>query len=405
MISKPDGTTGRRGAGLVRRIAGDIPGRYWLVLAVVYAISYLYWHWVGKPWTGDSLYYTAMTYHYSGHNLDEAIRLTGVYFHDPAIDRLHYGFDNPTIAPLIYPRVVYPALSVPFVLLFGGAGMYVVPLLSSLFLAWGLMRLFTRLFTKEIALAVTALFVMTVAFLEYLTGLFTEAPAVAFTVGILMMLPIGGRRFGWREAVGSSVLLVLITFCRQSGPVLLGAICCAWLWVVFQRRSLRGNPWTRPALVLVPVGIVSTLLLQWWAPYDALAWFVHVNHEPNTASAIKHIPRIFWHLTVTDAKGYFNHDLVMLIIWCVGLLSCLVRPQSVRSGLLIGSLLPSALLAVLNSKPSSFRYYLPMYPFLLLAFAGVLHHVLVRRRAAAAGEAEPEREAAGDDVPQTVVTG
>jgi hypothetical protein len=379
----------RRARGL---IGGAIPGRYWLVLAVLYTLAYLYYHWTGKPWTGDSLYYTAMSFDFAGHDLAEAIRLTGRYFHDPEIDRLRNAFDNPALAPLIYPRVVYPALSVPFVLLLGGTGMYVVPLLGSLFVVWGLMRLLTRLFGTAIALGVTGLFIVTVAFLEFVTGLFTESPAMAFTVAIVLMLPLGGRRFGATAAVASAVLLVLITFCRQGGPVLIGAIGCAWLWTLVRRRSLRGNPWNLPLLVLAPVGIASSLVLQWWAPYDVLAWFVQVNGEPDMAGAVRHLPQIYWTLTVTDLRDYFGHDLAMFAIWCAGLISCLVLPLSVRTGLLLGALAPSALLAVLNSKPSSFRYYLPMYPFLVLAAAGLLHHLLVHRPAKNAEPGNAQRD-------------
>ncbi len=402
-------TGGRRFRALLLRLAGGIPGRYWLTVAGVFTISYILWHLYGRPWTGDALYYTAMTFDFAGHDLDTAIKLTGEYFNDPKIDRLHYGFESPVISPLIYPRVVYPALSVPFVLLMGGTGMYVVPLLSSIFIVWGLMRLLTRLFTKEIALAVTVAFILTVAFLEFVTGLFTESPALAFTVAIIMMLPLGDRRFGVREAVACSILMVLTTFSRQSGPVIVGAICCAWLWTLAQRRSFRGNPWTLPLAVLLPVGLVSTLVLQWWAPYDAVAWFVSVNKEPDTLTAIKHIPQIFWNLTLTDAKQYFVRDLCMFAIWCAGVISCFVRPTSVRTGLLLGSIAPSALLAVLNSKPSSFRYYLPMYPFLLLAAAGLLYHLLVRPAEPMAdatdpadpADPEPDRLPA-DEVPTTV---
>ncbi|MEU4419565.1 hypothetical protein AB0F81_03000 [Actinoplanes sp. NPDC024001] len=370
----------RRLPMLVTRLAGDVPGRYWLLLAGLFLVGYVYWHLWGKPWTGDSLYYTAMTFQFAGHDLDEAIRLTGEYFNDPEIDRLHYGFEDPVISPLIYPRVVYPALSVPFVLLMGGTGMYVVPLLSALFIVWGLMRLMSRLFTKEIALAITAVFILTNAFLEFMTGLFTEAPALAFTVAILMLLPLGGKRFGMREAIACSILLVLVTFCRQSGPVIVSAVCFAWLGTLVLHRRLRTNEWNLPVLVLLPVGLAGTLLMQWWAPYDVLAWFVKVNNQPDTITAIRNMPEIFWKLTVADANQYFQRDVALLGIWAAALISILVRPRSVLTALLIGALGPSMLLSVLNSTVSSFRYYLPMYPILVLAAAGLVHHVLLTPR-------------------------
>jgi hypothetical protein len=389
-----------RPAALLRRAAGPVPAGYWLVLALLYAVTYVFWRYHGKPWSGDALYYTAMAFHYAGHSVDDAIRLTGAYFQDPDIQRLHRGFDSATLAPLIYPRVVYPALSVPFVLLMGGAGMWVVPLLSSLFLVWGLMRLLARLYTPGIATGVTALFMVTVAFKEFGTGLFTESPTMAFVVAILLLLPLGGRRFGRRAAVGCALLLVAIAFCRQSAPVVVSAVCCAWLWTVVRRRTFRGNEWNRPVAVLLPVGLAVTLFLQWWAPYDVLAWYTRVNDEPDTRTALLHMPQIFVHLTLTDSRTYFTTDGVMLVLWCAALLACAVRPLSVHTGLFAGALAPSMLLSVLNSTASSYRYYVPMYPILLLAAAGLLHHLMVRRREPAAGlpaqpAANTSRELAG----------
>jgi hypothetical protein len=112
-----------------------------------------------------------------------------------------------------------------------------------------------------------------------------------------------------------------------------------------------------------------------------VAWFVRVNHEPSTRSAFSHFPEIAWHLMVKDASNYFGHDMGMLAIWSLGLLAIFIRPLSVRTGLLLGGLIPSIVLATLNSLPSSFRFFLPMYPFLILSAAGLLHFILVRPRA------------------------
>ncbi|GAB1644513.1 hypothetical protein [Krasilnikovia sp. MM14-A1259] len=365
------------------RLAGPVPARYWLLLAGLFLVLYTYWRYVGKPWTGDALYYTAMTFRYSGHGLEDAIRLTGEYFHDPNIQRLHRGFDNPVYAPLIYPRVVYPALSVPFVLLMGGSGMWVVPLLSALFVVWGLMRLLTRLFTAHVALAVTAFFMTTIPFLEFGTGLFTESPTLALVVGLMLLLPLGGRRFGAKEAVVAAILVVAITFCRQVTPVVVVPICAAWLWTALGQRQVRRNPWNLPLAVIGPVGIAVTMFVRWWAPYDIIEWFVHINGEPDVRTAFRHFPRIAWHLIVADTRDTFVSDRGMLLLWCVGLIACLVRPLSVHTGLLLGALGPSIFIATLNSQPTSMRYYLPMTPFLILAAAGLLHLLLTRPHGAA----------------------
>ncbi len=378
---------------LLRRAGRPVPLRHWVTLAVVFTVSYVWWRWTTPMWTGDALYYTAMTYHYAGHSLEESIRLTGVYFHDPKIERLHLGFDNPRVAPLIYPRVVYPAMSVPFVMLIGGAGMYVVPLLSAIFTAWGLTRLLTRLFRAEIALAVVGLFLLSTAFRTFGAGLFTEAPTLAFVTALLLLLPIGGRRFGPAAAAACALLLVAITFCRQSAPVLVSAVCAAWVWTVVRRRSLRRNPWTPVVLVLLPVGLAATAVLQWWAPYDVLWWYAHINHEPSVRVALHHLPQHFWHNTVADSRRYLKTDAAIMILWLGALVSCLTAFRSERTALFLGALGPSAVLTTLNGVPSEFRYYVPMYPILLLAAAGLLHQVTARRAAVPPPPAtQPARE-------------
>jgi hypothetical protein len=368
----------RRAEAFLLRLAGPVPGRYWLLLAGIFVMAYAFWHHYGRPYSGDHLYYTAMTFRYAGHSLPEALQLTAAYFDEPNIERLYYGFEDPDISPLIYPRVVYPALSVPFVLLLGGTGMYVVPLLSSIFIVWGLVRLMTRLFTKEIAVAVTSVFILTYAFLQFGTGLFTEGPVMAFVVGITMMLPLGGRRFGIKEAVTCSVLLVLITFTRQATPVVVSAVCAAWVWAAVRERRVRSNRWTLPVAVLLPVGLVCTFFLQWWAPYNPLSYYVRRNREPDALTAFSHFPEQAWRLLTRDGS-YFQEDLGMLAIWMAALVSCVVLFKSVRTGLVVGAFAPSLVISTISTRPTAFRYYTPMYPFLIIAAAGLLYVLFVER--------------------------
>jgi hypothetical protein len=368
----------------ISRIAGPVPTRHWIFISAAFLIAYVFWRWAKHPWDGDSLYYTAMTYRYAGYGLEDAIHQTGLYFGEPDIGRLHYGFTDPVIGPLIYPRVVLPALSLPFVLLFGGSGMWVVPFLSGAFVVWGLTRLLTRLFDASIAVVGTLAFVCTASFLEFGTGLYTEAPALAFAVALLLLLPMGERgpdwSFGWKAGLGAAACIVLISFSRQAGPILVSAICGAWLWTTVRQRAFRRNPWTKPVLYTLPAGLISTAVLQWWAPYDIMAWFVKINNEPNTAAALRDFFPIAWRDLASDAYGYFPHDLIMLAIWLLALAGCVYLARSPLTGMMVGGLVPSLILSTLNSVPSSFRYYVPMYPIMVVMAVTMACSVFARTR-------------------------
>lgn len=371
--------TATRIKALVARAAGPVPGRYWLFVYALFAVVYIFWHHYGRPYSGDHLYYTAMTFRYAGYSLPDALRLTAEYFQELNIERLYYGFEDPDFSPLIYPRVVYPALSVPFVLAMGGTGMYVVPLIASIFTIWGLIRLLTRLFTKEIALVVTSVFVLTYAFQQFSTGLFTEGPVLALVVGLALLLPLDGRSFGLRESVVGSLLIVLLTFTRQSAPIAVSAVCAAWLWTSVFERRIRGNPWNLPVAVFLPVGLACTFFLQWWAPYNPFNYFLHRTGEPDVVTGMSHFHAHAWRLLTRDAS-YFQDDLGMLALWLLAGASVLAMFRSPRTGLLIGGLAPSLFLATINTRPTQFRYYLPMYPFLIIAAAGMLYFLFINRR-------------------------
>ncbi|MFD0637024.1 hypothetical protein ACFQ9X_41085 [Catenulispora yoronensis] len=51
--------------------------------------EYWWWHSRVKLWDGDALYYVAAALKFAGHSTDEALRQTGVFFHqEDTVDRI-----------------------------------------------------------------------------------------------------------------------------------------------------------------------------------------------------------------------------------------------------------------------------------------------------------------------------
>lgn len=384
------------------RTRGGIPGGYWVLIMGIFLFQYAYWHHYARMWDGDSLYYLAMALKFAGHSTDDAIRLTGIFFHQQAtIGRIRggltgqHGLPGASMYYMIEPRFVLPLASAPFIALFGTSGIWVVPFLCSIAFVYALMRLVSRLFSPEIALLVTGAYLLTEAFFFFQSGILTEGPATLCVVLLLLNLPLG-RTVTWKNDVIVVFLLVLLTFTRQAGPVPVAAIFFAWLWTAVRLRSWR-NEWTGITVVSLVACFLLQVLTMVLFPYNALRNFSEVNHLGSTSYAEHHLwqtvskfPHIAWNLLQEDLRDYFVSDNAMRVLWVLALVGLVLRVRTIYGAMFLGALIPSVVLWFLNSTMSEFRYYLPMYPMLLLLVAEFVRWVVATAR---------DRMKAGADVP------
>lgn len=356
-----------RSARAWRAFAGEVPGRYWALLAALFAAGYVYYHATHRGYTGDGLYYAAMAMMRAGHPYWDALHAVGGYFHDPNIFRLDYGFFDPQFNPLIKPRVMYPVLSVPFVWMFGVGGMWAVPVLAALYTLWGNTRLIARLYSPRIAFAVLIPFLTTIAWWEFGTGVYTEPLAIAFMTCLLRNLPLG-RAVGPRQHCVVALMLVALSLTRQMTMVPMAMLVAPYLWSVLRARRAR-TAWLVPAAVGALVGGLALLLLMVWAPYDALDGFLRNTHSKTLGLAVRHLPSIAWRLLRGESASYLRADLPMVLLWVAAIASCVARWRGYVAALFIGAAGSSVVFAVLNGVPGSLRYFVPMYPVLLLMVA------------------------------------
>ncbi len=391
------GQSAERGAGgraraaaarLVRAAAGEVPARYWLLLGALFVLGYVYYHATHRGYTGDGLYYAAMALMRAGSRYWEALHAVGVYFHDPNVFRLDYGFFDPQFNPLIKPRVLYPILSAPFVRAFGVGGMWVVPALAAVYTLWGNATLLARLYGPRIAFAVLLPFLTTIAWWEFGTGVYTEPLAIALMTCLLRNLPLG-RPARVRNHVMVALMLVALSLTRQMTTVPMAMLVAPFLWSVLRRedagaasepgggrgwlgacwRRARGSAWLVSAAIGVIVGGLALFLLLVWAPYDALAAFLRNTHTKTLGLAIRHLPQIAWRLLKAESASYLRADLPMTLLWVAAIGACVARFRTYVAALFVGAAGSGVVFAVLNGVAGSLRYFFPMYPVLLLMVA------------------------------------
>lgn len=88
--------------------------------------------------------------------------------------------------------------------------------------------------------------------------------------------------------------------------------------------------------------------------------------EQTAAGGLSAVPRVLVDIAVSD-YGRIRYDLALLLVLLVCIGSVLARHRSELSKLAAGTYLVTLALNVLVVEPSYFRYFMPVYPVLLLA--------------------------------------
>ena len=195
------------------RARGEVPNAAWLILLAVFVTEYWWWHSRVRLWDGDALYYVAAALKFAGHSTDEALRHTGVFFHqEGSVERIRGTLTGVAGQPgagahdLEAPRFFYSVLAVPFIWVFGAKGIWVAVVPVRAAFLFVTMRLLTRLFGVQLALAMLVLYQIAYSFWFFQTGIYTESLAALLIVLILTRLPLE-RTATRNDLVGIGVLL------------------------------------------------------------------------------------------------------------------------------------------------------------------------------------------------------
>jgi hypothetical protein len=366
------------------RVRGEVPNAAWLIVLAVFVTEYWWWHSRVRLWDGDALYYVAAALKFAGHSTDEALRQTGVFFHqEDSVERIRGTLTGVAGQPgagahdLEAPRFFYSFLAVPFIWVIGAKGIWIVSLLCALGFLYVTMRLLTRLFGAQLALALLVLYQIAYSFWFFQTGIYTESLAALLIVLILTRLPLE-RTTTRNDLICVGVLLAVLAFTRQSVPVPVLAIVFAWLWTAVRTKTWgRGNVWSGPALVAAGVGVAVMGLVSALFPFNELRHYSEVNHLGDVAYVKAHlgqtlgkVPGLVVDMFAREFRGAFAGDHGLQVLWLLTAAGILWRFRNVYAAMVVGSALACAVLSILDATGrTSLRYFVPMYPMALMLVA------------------------------------
>jgi hypothetical protein len=394
-ITAPQTGAGTSGVQLPSRHRGTLRSwllvqrGYWLdylILAVVFVVSYVAVLLSRTHFVPDSRYYLGMALWFGGDSQTHARAIV------QAISEQH-GYPAPSVQEmfgwgLVQPRVVLPLLAAPFVGLLGSTALSLVTGIATLALLLVLYGILSKRFNRPIAVAVLVLTMTSPLIMFFSTAMLTESLSALW--GALALV------FAWRYQRDPQarwlIVLVVVTalsaFTRQATFIVAGAFIVAWILSRVIPRTRRG--WGLPALVVAVTAVVLQILQVLVFPsFSEANQFEKVTGTTSLGGAILASPRLLLHILHSDVVSFAHSDLAVLVLIVLAVISMIVFWRRSESHLLLGALLGIALYNVTNGTPTEFRYSMPGLVFFVVSVA-LLARSAGRLRGQAANASEVE---------------
>lgn len=317
----------------------------------------------------DSTYYAAMSLRFGGVSTQEAIRQVNevrVRSGWPALDQM-FGWG------LVQPRVVLPALSVPFVKIWGIPGLAVVPALALAALAGVLTWVLTRRCGAVAAVATVLLIICSPRIMFFGSAMLTESLSALWGALTLVAAWRYQRRPGWQPVVWMVVLTIVSAFTRQATLIVAGAMVTAWFCALVLRR--RPNGWGVPALAVGLTSVVVQLVQTKLFPFYQVNQFEAKTGTDSLSGALRGAPRLAAHIAQQDLVFIAQTDRALLVLVLVIALSIVIFWRRAESHLLLGAILGITLYSVTNGTPTGFRYAMPGLAFFAVSVALLIARV------------------------------
>lgn len=368
---------------LRRRDVFGIDGVVALLLIIPLGIglaSHMRW---GSLYPADSRYYVTMALRDMGMSPAEALtgqlKVTGW----PA-ESWYFSSSDP-VWRMVQPRMLYPLLSVPFVWMFGApVGMAVVPTLSMAVAMLAGARLVQRLYGPFAALAAAGVFAAT-GVSTWLSMAITDPLAIALVALILLRLPLR-RRTSRRDLVWLALYAALLCTTRQVAPMTVGLVGGGWLWTSMfgpagppgpagrpGRLARLRNEWLAPAAVVAGISVAGQEAFSLAYPYDVTQQFLYASDQTTLFRALLKLPSTAWSLAQAEVLNMVQNDRYLLFLMAVPFVYVVLRFRDVTTGLFLGGLAGTAVLAVANGVPSGMRYESVLAPVAVLLVGALAH--------------------------------
>lgn len=334
----------------------------------------------------DSRYYVTMMFRDMGHSLPDAMH------RDNQLSGWHlsgwYFADNDSTWQMVRTRMLYPVLSIPFVLLLGIArGSLAVPILSIYVFVIILARMTQRLYGPTVALLIAGAFSLaTPIFVSSWST--TDTLAMALAAVMVANLPID-RRTGKANLVWLVTATVLISLTRQVGPMAPAMAGVGWVWWTVRSRSWR-NQWLAPLVASSVAFLVTQVGSMLVASADTTGI---VSHGKSGAWGIFRELIHEMKIVTKEAMNFMWHsDHVLLALMVAAGLGTVARFKSDVAAVFIGAAGCTLLVTASVGYTAGMRYDLVLFPAAGLAAGAFVSFALGLR----AGEPAVAAELAAD---------
>jgi hypothetical protein len=347
----------------------------------------------------DSTYYGAMAVWFGGGSKQEAIRQVTEM-------RLQSGWSTPPLVVdrlfswgLVQPRVVLPALSAPFVRIWGIDGLVVVPGLALAALVGVLTWMLVRRWGRLPAVVAVVLVMCSPKIMFYGSAMLTESLSALWGALILVAAWRYQRCRGRAPVVWMVLLTVVSAFTRQASLIPATALLAAWFFAVLLRS--RPNRWGVPALAVtvtsVGVQLLQNRLFPTFSQGAQARQFEANTRSGSMVEAFLAAPRLAAKIVWHDLGNFAGSDHALLVLITLSIVSMVVFWRRSESHLLLGALVGIAVYNVATGTPVAFRYAMPGLVFfvasaaLLIARAGLRPDRLPERQQPPARRQEVEQ--------------
>ena len=319
----------------------------------------------------DSSFYAAMALWFGGTSKQDAVRQVIEMRHRQGWSTPQLTIDRMFGWGLVQPRVVLPALSAPFVKIWGIEGLVVVPGLAMAALIGVLTWLLVRRWGWLAGAATVVLVMSSWRIMFYGAAMLTDSLSALWGALILVVAWHYQHRRGWQPVVWMVVLTVISGFTRQATLVPAGAFVTAWLAAVVLRR--RPNGWGVPALAVTVTSVAVQLLQNWLFPtfsqFDQVNQFKANTGASSLVGALMGVPGLAWRIVIHDLGNFAGSDHPLLVLVMLSGLSMVVFWRRAESHLLLGAILGIGLYNVATGSATAFRYAMPGLAFFAVSVA------------------------------------
>jgi hypothetical protein len=347
---------------------------YWGIIAGLFGFAVVYAFTTIHLVFPDSMYYYGRALYYAGYSQTEAHQLVQAF-----AERQGWGSPDADMLfnwTLVAPRVVYPALSAPFVYLWGYEGLLVVPFVATTLIYFATAWVLRVRYGMLVGLATMLVVLQCQHWIWQQLGPLCEV-LTAFWLALTLGAVWCYRRFrpsrgAWLWLVAAGVCTVLLAFTRQAMLIPAGAFFMVWVGEWIRTKRVR-NSWLAASSVVVGVSAACQLYQMVRYPFDQTSQMQRMTGTAGVKDAIWAMPGQLYRVLKSDFELFWKADQSMLVCIALVLVGLVVCWRQVESHLAFGALAGGMIYQATNgSLSTSLRYCQPGLVTYLLVIAALL---------------------------------